>query len=501
MMKNYLNWHRWSLAVRLTLTMIVLVVLAVVSVTLLSLRREQETFQNELEQQAELALNVMEESSANALYNLDVDSIEQIVLEFENTGFVARVYDADGRLVAETQQDNPLRFGLEPDPFAQDVLTDDDITYDWESDKLVAAQPVKIGRDSVGVASVEFSTETLNQKIQDTQERGLLVAGVAVIVGTILALIISRTITGALTELSNAAGGIAKGDWSHQVRPHGGRELVQVGKAFNTMTAQLRQREEQLMEEVQERKRAEQAALAANQMKSMFLANMSHELRTPLNAIIGFTDVMLLGMLGDPLTDRQRDQMTRVRDNSVRLLALINDILDLSRIEAGRVELVKKPVDVPKLVHNISAQMQSLATQKNLTFTTTLAPDVPATILADEKRLEQIIVNLLSNAFKFTKVGSISLNVQRKDSVWQIAVSDTGIGIPVHAQDKIFDAFQQVDGSSTREYGGTGLGLAITRDLVRLMDGQIQVQSKRNEGTTFTVTLPLADATVKQGGL
>lgn len=503
------GWSNWSLVVQLTVTRILLIAVTVIGITWVSLRREQANFQAELENQADLALNVLEESSANALYQLDADSIEEIVLEFEDTGFVVKIYDENGRLIAETQHDNPLRFSLETDAFAMRVLQEDSTVYDWQSEQLVAAKPVRIGRVPVGVASVVFSTAPLDAKIADVQRSGVEVALLAMLLGAIVSIVLSRTITVPLTDLAKATEHIAQGNWSHQVPVHGSAELKKVGTSFNAMVGQLRQREAQIVKttgdlavEVEERKRAEEAARNANQLKSNFLANMSHELRTPLNAIIGFSDVMLLGMGSDPLTSKQNDQVTRIRDNSSRLLTLINDILDISRIESGRMELVNRPVDVRKLVQNITNQMQSLANEKKLEFAASVDDSLPPSIVGDEKRLEQIVVNLLSNAFKFTKAGSVILKVTCENQMWQLTVRDTGIGIPPHAQETIFEPFRQVDGSSTREYGGVGLGLAITHELVRLMNGQIQLESKRGEGSTFTITLPLisVEQSVKSAG-
>lgn len=237
--------------------------------------------------------------------------------------------------------------------------------------------------------------------------------------------------------------------------------------------------------------------MEANRLKSEFLANVSHELRTPLNAIIGFSDMMLMG-IGGELSQKQHHQAERVRDNGRRLLALVNDILDLARIEAGRIEIVHEPFSSRKLIDAMSSQAQILASTSGLEFKTEIDEGLPEMMVGDIQRLEQVITNLISNAFKFTEVGGVTLAMKADKTTWTIVVQDTGIGIPPHAIEYIFEEFRQVDGSSRRAYKGTGLGLAITKNLVRMMEGKINVESTLGKGSIFTVTLPLVAETVKR---
>jgi signal transduction histidine kinase len=242
-------------------------------------------------------------------------------------------------------------------------------------------------------------------------------------------------------------------------------------------------------------------AQEANRLKSEFVATMSHELRTPLNAIIGFTEIMLAGMGNIQLDERTRHMSERIHANSLELLTLINDILDLARIESNRVDLVSKPFAPADLLRETHSQMSGLAGQRNLRFDLTVEPDVPQEVIGDPAQVRRVVNNLLSNAFKFTREGHVKLAAcLSKGNHWTIAVSDTGIGIPPHALEYIFDPFRQVDGSYQRAYGGTGLGLAITRELVRAMGGTIQVESALGRGSTFTVTLPVRAAVGEQPG-
>src|SRR5690606_231211 len=234
------------------------------------------------------------------------------------------------------------------------------------------------------------------------------------------------------------------------------------------------------------RKLAEEATV----LKSQFLATMSHELRTPLNAIIGYTEIQLEGMTGE-LTPEQEDYQRRVLANGEHLLALINDVLDISKIEAGRMEIVNNPFNVREWMNEIVLQNRGLAEGKGLEFAVDIDPQLPETIIGDAARLKQIVINLISNAIKFTEKGSVKVNLSQNDAQnWKITVTDTGIGIPAHAQDMIFDEFRQVDNTATRQYGGTGLGLAIVKKLVLMMGGKINLKSETGEGSTFTITIP-----------
>jgi len=181
----------------------------------------------------------------------------------------------------------------------------------------------------------------------------------------------------------------------------------------------------------------------------------------------------------------------RISSNSERLLNLINSVLDIAKIEAGRLEIQSEPLDPRQLVEKWQMQMSVLAQKKGLSMDINIDPSLPREIYGDSERLSQIAINLLSNAFKFTEKGGVTLSLKRTDPSWIIEVADTGIGIPPHALNYIFDEFRQVDGSTTRVYGGSGLGLAIVRNLCRMMDGSIAVTSELDRRSVFTVTLPL----------
>ena len=237
----------------------------------------------------------------------------------------------------------------------------------------------------------------------------------------------------------------------------------------------------------------------ANRLKSDFLATMSHELRTPMNSIIGFSDTLLSGIYGD-LNEKQISRVERIHRNGRNLLALIDDLLDLSKIEAGKMEIDVQTIDLYQEIQACIQAIESQLQRKGLTLETFIPVDLPK-VQADSLRLRQIINNLLSNAIKFTREGSVTMRVEvhtevmddgsQQKMIWT-SVTDTGIGIKPQDQAVIFDEFRQADGSTTREFGGTGLGLAICKRLLEVMNGRIWVESRLGKGSTFIFTLPAA---------
>jgi signal transduction histidine kinase/ActR/RegA family two-component response regulator len=234
-------------------------------------------------------------------------------------------------------------------------------------------------------------------------------------------------------------------------------------------------------------RKAQSAAIAADRAKSNFLANMSHEIRTPMNGILGMTELALALAQGT----EARDYLTTVQSSANVLLALLNDILDFSRIEAGKLSIETLPVAPREMLDDIVKLLVVNAQAKGLTLRRECAPDVPAIILADPLRLRQVLMNLMANAVKFTEHGSVDLRLVNGDAgSLRFTVSDTGIGIPYDKQKLLFRPFTQADGSISRKYGGTGLGLAISSRLVTLMGGDMWLQSEPGVGSSFEFTIP-----------
>jgi signal transduction histidine kinase len=228
---------------------------------------------------------------------------------------------------------------------------------------------------------------------------------------------------------------------------------------------------------------------AASRHKSDFLANVSHELRTPMNAILGFNEMILDQVYGEIPGDI-RQPLTDIQQSGRHLLRLINDVLDLSKIEAGRMELAPAEYSIRDTIEVVRASLASLAAEKGLEFKTTVPEELPLAY-GDSKRITQCLTNLAGNALKFTRQGRVEIAVEHVDSVLQFAVSDTGIGIPRDKVDGLFAEFQQADATVAREFGGTGLGLSIAKKFVEMHGGRIWVESEVGRGSTFFFSIPL----------
>jgi PAS domain S-box-containing protein len=246
-------------------------------------------------------------------------------------------------------------------------------------------------------------------------------------------------------------------------------------------TADLAQQNQRLLWQSEE-------LVKGNKLKSDFLASMSHELRTPLNAVIGYSALLIDGIKG-ALTEGQADYVTRSRAAAQHLLSLINDILDLSKIEAGKMPVYVERVSIPELINDVGQQVEQMVTAKNLTFSAEVSSTCP-TVDTDKTKLKQILLNLLSNAAKFTNRGGVRVTVNSTRDSIVFEVVDTGVGIKPDEIELIWEDFRQLDQSRTRSYGGTGLGLSITRRLTQQLGGEIDVRSVFGQGTTFSVRLP-----------
>jgi two-component system, sensor histidine kinase len=378
----------------------------------------------------------------------------------------ARLTDMNGRVVASLQQDAA---GREVTSIVKPVV------YNGR----------KVGELTVGVVEPRMS-RLLPRFLALTMALFFGAAGAALFLSRGLA----RRITAPVDRLSRAMESVAaSGRFTPVAEQTTDDDLFRsLARSFNKLIVKLGDNDRDLRQAMSALVVARDQADSANIAKSQFLANMSHEIRTPLNGVLAMADIMSR----DALDDRQRERLGVIRESGELLLAVLNDVLDLSKIEAGKLELSVADFDLRDLAEACRKSFGAMAQDRGLRFDLTVDPDVDGIWRGDRDRLRQILGNLLSNALKFTVEGSVTTRFsQGPAGALRLTVSDTGIGIAADKLSTLFDKFVQADNSTTRRFGGSGLGLAICRELAQLMGGDIVARSIDGEGSTFTVDLPL----------
>jgi signal transduction histidine kinase len=344
------------------------------------------------------------------------------------------------------------------------------------------------------IVFVERPAEELYRPLYSSIQRTATLLLVGLGMTLMASLLVARRILRPLQTLRQGVERIGSGDLGFRLHVKTGDELERLAEEFNRMTTRLQEAysslEQKVAERTQELVTLNEELDRANRLKSQFLANVSHELRTPMNAIIGFTRLVMRKTEGQ-IPPLQHSNLQKVIISAEHLLNLINGLLDLSKIEAGRMEVSTARFDLGEVIRSSVATIEPLLKPDRVRVVTEVDPTLPP-VSTDRDKLKQILLNLLSNAAKFTDEGVIRVAAWRAGDALVLAVSDTGIGMPPEALGYIFEEFRQVDMSSTRRHGGTGLGLTIVRRLARLLGGEVTVESDLGKGSTFTITLPLA---------
>ena len=381
------------------------------------------------------------------------------------------------------------------------------------SESIVILRPIIAAGERVGTIRLVAKLPSVGSVLYQYLRGAALIVALKLLMAAILVAILQHRVARPILAIARTAQAMAEShSFRQRVRVESTDEVGVLASSFNTMVdeivrrdAELAQHRQRLEQEVVERslvnqelRKAKDKAEEAVRLKGEFLANMSHEIRTPLNGVTGMITLAL-----DRCEDREaRDQLELAKSAAMSLTAILNDILDLSRVEAGKLKIDSVPFNLREMLHDVLRIFEQAVKEKGLRLTIDVAPDCPQNVLGDPVRLRQVLINLVGNAVKFTLQGAVGVAVSAPaPGMLCLEVRDTGIGIPKDKLEAIFEAFTQADGSHTRRFGGSGLGLTITKRLVTLMGGQITAQSEPGTGSRFSVVLPLEAAPADERNL
>jgi signal transduction histidine kinase/CheY-like chemotaxis protein/HPt (histidine-containing phosphotransfer) domain-containing protein len=461
---------------RLLLLAVGVEVLMLTILVLNSLRLQHGAMTNQARSQADQFYPVLSAALTAPLAQRDFATVQAILNESRAAGGVDYIVivDRSGKRAGSSgwSADKPL-----PAPSRELPLF-----YTTREPRYDVAVPLSMQQQALGTLHFGLNLSQIVAARRMLLIQGISIATVEIILSSFILLLIGYWLTRHLASLTQASLEVAAGNMTPPPVPEGSDDVGQLGVAFNTMSRAISERVTDLMA-------AKEAAEAASRAKSEFLANMSHEIRTPMNGIIGMTDLVLDTDLGP----EQIDYLRSVKASADNLLSIINDVLDFSKIEEGRIELDAAPFLLRSLVGQTLRTLSARANQKGLEMVFNVEQEVPDALIGDPGRLRQILINLAGNAVKFTEKGEISVIISLIEESLEgvqlrFDVKDNGIGITPEQQERIFQAFEQGDASTTKQFGGTGLGLSISKRLVTLMGGDIWVTSTPGEGSCFSFT-------------
>ena len=470
-----------SIKVKLTFVTMVISSVALLLVSLAYATYDMIAFRQTMTRNLSTLAQIIGTNSTAALVFDDSAAAGEILIALEaEPHIVASVlYGPDGRLLAHYLRDDL------PGEFTPPQVEGD--SHRFEAGHLVLFRQIRRDGETIGTIYLQADLHEVSARLLRTIGLGIIAIVAASCVGFFLSSKLQHVISGPILHLARTARLISeKRDYTVRADKYSEDEVGLLTEDFNDMLSRIAEQDVAV-------RAAKERAEEASRAKSEFLANMSHELRTPLNAIIGFSEVLLEKMFGE-LNDRQEEYLNDILSSGEHLLSLINDILDLAKVESGKVELQPSLFDLRQVLEGSLMMVKERALAHGITLSLESADDVE-TVVGDERKVKQILFNLLSNAMKFTpNAGQVGIRAHAVDGAVQIAVWDTGVGIAPADQDCIFEEFRQVGSGLTGKTEGTGLGLALTRKFVALHGGTISVQSALEQGSTFTFTLPMAEA-------
>ena len=443
------------------------------------LREHPELFSTEKLQPVVLQLS----TKASEVHRLSVTDHTFRIIADSNPGLVGGITDQNA-LIKVIQEEKSNSF---------EYIRDGHTHYRLSRPISGSYDPVR-GSHVIGTFSIDLELININRYIwRDFLRFMLWVTGIVLALGLLLHMLTRRTVVQPLVTLTTAAESFLGDDVPTKIRMDTNDEMGTLSRALAKMMEDIRVSQSRL-------KVAKRHAESANNAKTQFLANMSHEIRTPLNSIVGFSRILLNRMERYKLSGEVRQFLQHINLSGQNLSELINNILDLAKIEANRMTISEEDVNLKLLVQGIYHINKAAAAEKNLRFSYSCAADVPEMIRTDRTKLNQILMNLASNAVKFTPENkAVVISVDREGDMIRLEVADQGIGIPKEKQATIFEAFEQADGSTTtREYGGTGLGLAITAKLSEILGGKLTLSSAPGEGSVFRFYLPYLPVSSKE---
>jgi signal transduction histidine kinase len=476
---------RASLTVKVGLLITTLVTLSVGLAAAFLLHRQQQSLTDQMVKRGSTIAENLAAAAKSPLVTNDQLTLTLLVSDAMRDSDVAYVAIADQDGKAVTHSDlalvgKPFERPSELGPVQAGVQVHS-VKSATQGALLVFAVPLTFSQVPLGTLYLGFSERSIETTLARARNQTLLITAIMLVLGVAGALVLSSLLSRPIFRLVRATKIVGQGNFDVSLPVTSRDELGVLTESFNQMAASLRETS---------RIEAERRTLEiVSQHKSEFLANMSHELRTPLNAVIGFSEVLAERMFGD-LNPKQQEYVQDILSSGRHLLALINDILDLSKVEAGRMELELAPFDLRVALENSLLLVRERALRHGLALELDVDDGV-SMVVADERRFRQIMLNLLSNAVKFTPdSGQVRVRAVLREGFVEIAVSDTGVGIPKEDQDLIFEEFRQARGESAGKREGTGLGLTLTKRLVEAHGGRLWVTSEPGQGSTFTFTLP-----------